>query len=429
MKIMNPVGSDSRARPRPFSFRPPRNSRFVSALCRLLLPFNLRSKLKVNRIEIDDNSLSTLRSLRGKRCLLTPSHSGGFEPYVLVHLSHILGDDFNYMAARESFSISPLVGWIMQGIGAYSVIRGTADRPSFQMTKQLLLDAKRWLVVFPEGQTVWQGDTVIPFQPGLIQLAFKAFEQVSGNDPGASLLCVPMAVKYIYTKNMQDEIDTSLSRLEASLVPEPASPDPGPLDRLRVIAESVLASNEKMRGIEPVEGDSMDDRIQRMKESVIRRIESRLDVIPRAHDPLIDRVRALFNAVDRIVYKDTEGTEYEHTLLAEQQRAARDFYDDLWRVLQFVAIYEGYVREALTVERFMDVLCLLEMEVFGARRIWGPRKAVVRVGDPLDLRYRFEAYRADKRAVIHSVSLELETAVRRMLKELSTEHCTPLTLP
>jgi len=429
MKILNPVGSDARARPRPFSFRPPKNSRFVSALCRLLLPINLRSKLKVTRIEIDDDALSALRSLRGRRCLLTPSHSGGFEPYILVHLSHMLRDDFNYMAARESFSISPLVGWIMQGIGAYSVIRGTADRPSFQMTKQLLIEAKRWLVVFPEGQTVWQGDTVIPFQPGLIQLAFKAYEEVAENDPDASLLCVPMAVKYVYTKNMDDEIDASLSRLEASLVPEPAVPDPGPLDRLRVIAESVLASNEKMRGIEPGAGDSLDDRIQRMKESVIRRIENQLDVIPRADDPLIDRIRALFNAVDRIVYKDPEGTEYERTLLAEQQQSARDFYDDLWRVLQFVAIYEGYVREALTVERYMDVLCLLEMEVFGVRRMWGPRKAVVKVGKPVDLRDRFDSYHADKRAVIHSVSLELETAVRLMLNDLSTEHCTPLTLP
>ncbi|NQT91320.1 MAG: 1-acyl-sn-glycerol-3-phosphate acyltransferase, partial [Lentisphaerae bacterium] len=282
MRNLNPLGSDPRPRPRPFSFRPPKNSRLVSWLCRLLLPFNLRSKLKVTQVDIEDNTLALLKSLRGKRCLLTPSHSGGFEPYILIHLSHLLGDDFNYMAARETFSLSPVAGWFMQGIGAYSVIRGAADRQSFQMTRQLLVKAKRWLVVFPEGQTVWQGDTVIPFQQGIIQLAFKAYQKVAASDPGASLTCVPMAVKYAYTKDMRAEIDASLCRLEDSLVPEPADPDPGPLERLRVISDAVLASHEKMRGLEPSPDDSLDDRIQRMKEAVVRRIEQQLQVTPRA---------------------------------------------------------------------------------------------------------------------------------------------------
>ncbi|NQT91904.1 MAG: hypothetical protein HQ559_04015, partial [Lentisphaerae bacterium] len=148
-----------------------------------------------------------------------------------------------------------------------------------------------------------------------------------------------------------------------------------------------------------------------------------------AGDKKIDPAMALFNAVDRIVYKEPEGTEYERKLLVEQQQSARDFYDDLWRILQFVAIYEGYVQEALTVERYMDVLCLLEMEVFGVRRIWGPRKAILRAGEPIDLRDRFADYNADKRSAIQGVTLELETSVREMVKALSAEHCTPLAVP
>jgi hypothetical protein len=66
------------------------------------------------------------------------------------------------------------------------------------------------------------------------------------------------------------------------------------------------------------------------------------------------------------------------------------------------------------------------MEVFCERRIWGPRKALIRVGDPINLRDHLEACKADKRGTIASVSMNLEEAVRRMLTELSEQHGTPL---
>ena len=51
------------------------------------------------------------------------------------------------------------------------------------------------LVVFPEGHTVWQNDTVMPFQQGLIHIAFHAAEEASKADSDASLFCVPIAVQ------------------------------------------------------------------------------------------------------------------------------------------------------------------------------------------------------------------------------------------
>jgi hypothetical protein len=162
-----------------------------------------------------------------------------------------------------------------------------------------------------------------------------------------------------------------------------------------------------------------------MKERIVRRIEQQLDVTPHGDQPLLDRIRALFNAVDRIVHEEPGGSVYERKLLAERQRATRVLYDDLWRVLQFIAIYGEYVRESLTVERFMDALCLLEMEVFGERRIRGPRRARVKVGEVIDLKDHVAAYRADRRSVPHDVTLALETSVRRMLQSLGSNRPIP----
>ena len=38
----------------------------------------------------------------------------------------------------------------------------------------------RWLVIFPKGHTIGQNSTLAQFHEGVIQLAFKAFEDALG---------------------------------------------------------------------------------------------------------------------------------------------------------------------------------------------------------------------------------------------------------
>lgn len=416
--------SNPRNRPQPHTFFPPKLSRWVSRVVKQTAWLNIGRKLKVTDVEISDEDMATLRGLKGSRCMLMPSHSGGFEPYLVVYLSKLLRDDYYYIAAIEAFQRSAIIAWIMQHMGCYSVIRGAADRPSVQMTRRILAEGNRWLVVFPEGQTVWQNDTVIPFQEGVTQLAFKALEDAIKASEDSDLTCIPMAIKYVYSKPMDREIGESLHRLESQLFEGTPPATASAYERLRNIGEAVLAANEHRHGMKADPAALFDDRIQRMKETIVREIEEHLDIVPRADALLLDRIRGCFNAVDRIVSEDPPETPYGQKLAEERSRAATALYDDLWRVLQFVAIYDGYVRESLTVERFMDVLCLLEMEVFNERRIWGPRKAYITVGDIVSLREQFDGYKADKRGAVQKTSLALESSVRQMIEDLSAEHST-----
>jgi hypothetical protein len=325
----------------------------------------------------------------------------------------------------EAFQRNALIGWIMQRMGAYSIIRGTADRQSFQMTKKILTEGKRWLVIFPEGQTVWQNDTVIPFQEGVTQMAFKALESIDQSSEDDSLRCIPIAIKYAYINDMSSEIEESLKRLESQFFVDSPPALTSSYERLRRIGEAMLRINEQKHGIKPDKEKSLDHRIQSMKEIVVREIEQKLDITPRADQLLIDRIRSCFNAVDCIICQDAPATPYEQKLFNERNQSVSLLYDDLWRVLQLVAIYDGYVGEELSVERFMDVLCLLEMETFNERQMWGPRKAVIKIGKPLDLKERLTDYKENKRSVIRQTSLDLETSVKTMLAELAEKHGTP----
>ncbi len=418
-----------RARPKPHTFYPPTPNRLVIAVVQQTIRGAIRRRLKVTDLEIAPGDLERLRDLAGERCLLAPSHSGGFEPHILMWLARELGTYFNFLAAIEVFEQSPANRWCMPRLGCYSIVRSAVDRQSFAMTRKLLAEGERPLVIFPEGEAIWQNSTLVPFQQGVFQLAFKAYEDALAGDELAHLVCVPMAIKYVFTRHMRGEMEASLARLEAQLELPARDTPPDPLARLRRISATVLAANEKVHGITPSKDQSLDDRIQDIKHLVISRLESQFDIKPREGMSLLDRIRTLFNTVDRIVQDDTSHTPYEQQLANERSRTARSLYNDLWRLLQFVAVYDGYVSEAMTVERMMDILCLLEMEVLGKRRVWGPRKAIIKVGDPVDLRSQYQSYCHDKREAVRHLTLAVENQVRGMLAELGTRHETPMTEP
>ena len=76
-------------------------------------------------------------------------------------------------------------------------------------------------------------------------------------------------------------------------------------------------------------------------------------------------------------------------------------------------------------ERFLDVILRLEREVFGRSEMRGPRVASVRVGEPIDLRERHDAYRARKRETVEEITSDVETAVQSLVGESrKEEECT-----
>ncbi|MYA72478.1 hypothetical protein F4009_16670 [Candidatus Poribacteria bacterium] len=97
----------------------------------------------------------------------------------------------------------------------------------------------------------------------------------------------------------------------------------------------------------------------------------------------------------------------------------QQFYQDLERLINFIAISDGYVAKEPSQERFLEVILRLEREVFGTAKMRGPRVASLRVGDPKNLRDCYDTYKAQKRETVEQITLELETAVRTLVTDIS----------
>ncbi len=96
--------------------------------------------------------------------------------------------------------------------------------------------------------------------------------------------------------------------------------------------------------------------------------------------------------------------------------------------MNFDAIYDGYVAQNPTQERFLDTLTRLEREVFDIDKPppKGHRQARVKIGEPLNLKDVFADYQRDRGYTVNAVMLEIQQAVQKNLDLLNQETLTVL---
>ena len=386
------------------------------------MPLVNRLYLKGLTLDIDAESIDRLKATDGSPTVLAPNHAASADSAVVFLLSKQHSQPYYYyMAARETFDVGKLGGvrsFLMQRCGAFSIVRGTADRNAFRTTREILSKGDRPLVIFGEGEISRQNDTVMRFERGATQLCFWALDDMQKAGISKPLYIVPIGIKYLYPQDMWNAIDAALTDLEQAILPSTERTPAERYERLRRIGVAVfktLAAEYQYRLDDTL---PFDVHIQKLKEQILFHTEQIMGI--HADGDMLTRVRALKNLVDAEVYKDIdEMTEYERKIHEELLQKFQQCYPDLNRLVNFIAISDGYVAEAPSAERFLDVITRLEREVFGRAKKQGPRVASIRVGEPINLRDCYDTYKREKRETVEQVTLELETAVQTLVTRAS----------
>ncbi len=375
-----------------------------------------------------------LKALKNKRILLLANHPTFQDPVVMFLLSAQLGEMFYYLADR--LVLRSYLGPFLQRLGVYSIKRGLPDRESVRHTLQLLHQPDCRLVIFPEGGCSFQNDRVSPFRSGAIQIAFQAlnrYEKQKAEIP--DLYVVPIAIKYRYCRDVTPIIRQLLQRLEKQLE---ITAQGDQYERLRRVGEEVLQRCEQDYSFDQLEGASMNERIAHLKARILAMIEQFFEV--KTTEDIPDRER-VYKLQYRLEQATNEGVAIGDAVkswaapsvttepLPEQswqdqfgQVWSADFIrHSLWRVLNFDAIYDGYVAENPSPERYLDTLTRLEREVFGIDRPPPKdyRQALVYMGHPINLKDFFPAFKRDHATTVTQLVDQLQDTVQKNLDFLN----------
>lgn len=412
------------------TFRPPRRNRLAELLVQRLLPFVYRYCLKGFRVQVDPASLEILKNLEGERGLLLPNHPAEWDPYVMFTLSHRLKESFYYVAAREVFDLHHgLQGLLFQYLGVYSVVRGASDKASFLTTRKILSQNLGRLVIFVEGEVSNQNDSLLPLEPGVITLAFLSLMDIyKGNgkqlDALPPLYICPLALKYFYDpRGIEKSIDTALSQLETDTGLSKWNDDKQEksiFERIRDIGLLVLEKASDQFGYQPKTGMSWIERVRGLEDFMLTKMEQTLNLPLDPDMAYLQRVRRIRNLVDRLIkdFPDNH-TLYEERLHQHQVAVIENFYQDLERVVNFLAIYDGYLTPETSNERFVEIIRRLEREVYGHYRMEHPRTVLVKVTDTLNLTPHFQTFLKDKAAAVDQVIQQVELSLYRGILSLA----------
>ncbi len=385
-------------------FYPPKLNPLFTRICQSI-SYPIAYCVYQLELAIAPADLERLKAIEDERIIYLPNHPTLDDGVVLFLLSTRLGQLFHYIVAYEAFK--GLQRHFLQRIGAYSIRRGLGDRSSIVQTLKLLQQPASRLVIFPEGGCSYQNDTVMPFRSGAVELALKAMNRLVQHDTIVpNFYLVPVSLKYRYTSSMNSVIEKTLSRLEEALDLNPVVPDF--YKRLRVIAEQVLVNLEREYGIENnlTTGKDWNQRIEQLKNLVLEQCEHKLNLTPAAQLPMRERV-----------YKIQSILESRSEQLSEDEEIYDALYQTTVRLLNFNAIYDGYVASDPTPERFMDTLIRFEREVFHIEhpRPKGHRKAHLSIGEPINLKDYFDRYKQNREATIENLTEQLQQTVQNNL--------------
>lgn len=300
-------------------FKPPKPNTALIQVAKGFIPLVNRLFLKGLILDIDAESIDRLKTTDGYPTVLAPNHAARVDPAVMFFLSKRLSQQYYYMTARETYGTGKfdgLRGFLMQRFGAYSIVRGTADRNAFRTTRELLSKGNASLVIFAEGEISRQNDTVMRFERGIIQLCFWAVDDMAKAEISKPLYVVPIGIKYHYPQDMWSDIDAALTELERNILP---SADRTPIERyerLRRIGVAIFKTLATEYQYKVDETLPLDVHIQKLKEQILSHAEQIMGIHSDAD--VLTRVRTLKNLVDAEVYKDIEQmTEYERKIHEE----------------------------------------------------------------------------------------------------------------
>jgi 1-acyl-sn-glycerol-3-phosphate acyltransferase len=391
------------------NFWPPRPNAFWSGVFEPFRRWYLQSYFGIVDVAIEGmEKLTAIGPSDG--VLIAPNHSHDSDPHVMIEVSRRAHRQFYFMAAWQIFRPHRgLDGWCLQRMGVFSVDRESCDRRAVKQAVELLTTGQM-LVVFPEGEVYHLNERLTPLLEGVAFMALTAQRELEKTAPQPSspppqVWIVPTAIRYRYIEDIRPKLEEAIQAIESRMLLVPGRDLPLH-ERIVRVGELALTIKEKeILGHSRENEAGLPGRISFMIETLLKRNESTyLKESPSAETvPL--RVKALRRHLLEIWTNEQADP--------GARRKAREALNDVQLVLQLFSYPGDYIAEKPSIERMAETIEKFEEDLTGSARPKGKRHALVRFGDPIDLRVAASVGRPRKVAV--NLTDQLEKSIKDLM--------------
>ncbi len=391
---------------RPYEFVPPIPNRLWPWLIQRfrIVDRYLKKKEGVESYECRNIERFRASLSRGDGILLAPNHCRYADPLVMGWPARLADTPVFAMASWHLFNEGWLDAFAIRRMGAFSIFREGTDRKALDTAIEILAEAKRPLIVFPEGTTNRTNDVLKPLLDGVTFMARTAARRRAKE--GGQIVVHPIAIKYLCKGDYEPWAKEQLSNMELHLG-WCVSQDSSILRRTTRLAEALM-------GLREVEyfGQSRSGELPPRRDALIAHILGETESCLGIHPPTPDirsRVRTIRTKVASVWFSERLN-EDEQTRLRSQVAAA----DLAQELLSYPDCY--LEPNEATDTRIVETIQRMQEMLYGKANTKIPLHAVIEIDEAILV----PAEKAP-RGVEDPLLAQLRDRLNAMLGELSKE--------
>lgn len=356
----------------PYRFVPPHRGTHWARLLRPLMPWMLRKNFGVTSVTCRGVEHLRRSVASGHGILLAPNHCRPCDPFVLDALGRQVGRYFHVLASWHLFMQNRFQSWLLPRAGVFSIYREGADREAIKCAVDILVQARRPLVLFPEGIISRHNDRLNHLMEGAALIARSAAKQRRAKEPPGQVVVHPVAIRWLFEGNLEETIAPMLDDIERRLTWR-AQPGQSVFERIQKIGAALLGLKE-MEYFGAVQEGKLIERAQRLLDQVLRPLEEEW-LNGRRESDVVARVKLLRMAIlPEMVSGELPP--------AEQARRWRQLADT-YLAQQLSCYPAGYLTGQATPERIIETVERFEEDLTDGVRVLAPFRAVIDVGEAI----------------------------------------------
>ncbi len=354
---------------KPYTFIPPRFSRFWHAVVRRILPRYLRKNDGITAVECIGVEKLRASLDAGHGIMIVANHCRPCDPMVLDSLAAETGRPCHVIASWHVFMTNKIQRFLLPRMGGFSVYREGMDRESLKCAIKTVADGKFPLVIFAEGIITRSNDRLVNFMEGPAFMARAAAKQRKHG----KVVIHPVFIRYFFEGNLQQSIVPVIEAIERRLSWQPQVQLPAS-DRILKIGGALLDLKE-IEYLQAPQPGTFRERLLRLEDHLLTPLEDQW-TSGRHDGDTMARVKRLRSA---ILPEMITGE------LSDSGRAAR------WRhladvyLVQQLHCYTGDYTENPTPERILETVERYEEDLTDVARPHFPIRAIITVGDAVEV--------------------------------------------
>ncbi|MFK7852115.1 MAG: lysophospholipid acyltransferase family protein [Akkermansiaceae bacterium] len=350
---------------------------------------------------------------KGERLMFVINHPTHSDAQVLSEVHRRLGLNSCYMAAYDVFLRSKFCAWSMQKMGNFSIDREGSDRKAMAAAIKVLTQGKTALNIFPEGNVYLTNDRLTPFLDGAAFIAIKA--QAALKDIPVKV--VPVSLKFTHLTAPRATITERMLQLgKDSDYSFPADSAKDPINAVLGLGQHILRNYLEEHGFSaklPNNQSSLYQILEEFATGLVTEIEKELEITPKDSDLLVTRISKARSKIHQIRTDTSSESHPEIDGLADRAILA----------LRIHGYLTPYLTEHPSIDRFDETVERIAEDFYSkAMPRTGPRRAMVKIHSPIDVRDFSEQ---KIRAALPSLTRELEKRIQAGIDELNESNDAP----